>query len=91
MFDLDSMNNSGWQRQCLKQKLQLQVGSVADPGLFLPPGSGMNFLRIPDPADMFLVRFSQIILRILVLLFFIALFMYNRIRDENCWDPELKI
>jgi hypothetical protein len=20
-------------------------------------------------------------------LFFIPLFMYNRIRDENCWDP----
>jgi hypothetical protein len=36
--------------------------SVADPdpgsGAFLPPGSGMNFFRIPDPRGMFLVRFS---------------------------------
>jgi hypothetical protein len=48
--------------------------SVADPdpgsGVFLLPGSGINFLsdqgfRIPDPAR-FLAKFSYIIFRILV-------------------------
>jgi hypothetical protein len=37
-------------------------------GAFLPPGSGMNFFRIPDPEVMF---FGEIFFRILVLLFFV--------------------
>jgi hypothetical protein len=45
--------------------------SVADPdpgsGAFLPPGSGMNFFRIPDPAP-FLMTFSYNIFRIHVML-----------------------
>jgi hypothetical protein len=44
--------------------------SVADPDPgssdFLPPRSGMNFVRIPDPA-LFLVKFSYIIFRILII------------------------
>jgi hypothetical protein len=37
------------------KKFTFDSGSVADPdpgsGVFLPPGSGMNFFRIPDLMD----------------------------------------
>jgi hypothetical protein len=44
---------------------------IRDPksGDFLPPGSGMNFFRIPDPGSKEHV-FGEIFLRILVLQFF---------------------
>jgi hypothetical protein len=60
--------------------------SVADPdlGLFYPLdpefGSGMNFFRIPG------VCFFGEILRVGCICH--PSFVYSRIRNENCWDPD---
>jgi hypothetical protein len=53
--------------------LKYELASVADPdpvsGAFLPPGSGMNFFRIPDLGSRIqgVFVFGEIFLRYLVL------------------------